>query len=359
MPELLIEPNLKITHPRLPMSHRSRFLAACENKPVDYPPVWLMRQAGRCLPEYRALREKYSFVQMVRTPELATEVTLQPIRRFGFDAAILFSDILVVAEALGQPYHFRDGGGIEMDFALHCAADIDRLNPEGVADRLDYAAQALSLIKTAVGERHAVLGFAGSPWTLANYMLEGGSAREFSKAKNLFHTQPKIFAGLMKKITSAVIVFLQLQINAGVDAVQIFDSSGGLLGADHFEAASGSWIAEIIEAIHDQVPVILFSKGTHGAWDSLAATGADVISVDWIMRLADVRKLLPSHLAVQGNLDPSLLRTTPKIVAAETTRILNEMRGQNGHIFNLGHGVPPTAKLECIETLVETVRNFR
>ncbi len=317
-----------------------------------------MRQAGRCLPEYRALKEKYSFVELVRTPELATEVTLQPIWRFGFDAAILFSDILVVAEALGQGYRFREhGGGIEMEFALDSARAIEKLDEHAIHERLRYVTDALSLTKQALDGKTALLGFAGSPWTLANYMIEGGSVREFTKAKMLFYSEPLLFERLMHKLTDAVTEFLQMQIRAGADAVQIFDSAGGTLAASAFEAASARWIREIITSLRGKVPVILFSKGTHGSWDVLVDTGANVLSIDWTLRIADFRALLRKSIAVQGNLDPALLTTEPEIVAKETARILREMRGERGFIFNLGHGVPPGAKLECIEALVDTVRN--
>jgi len=317
-----------------------------------------MRQAGRALPEYRALKEKHSFVELVRTPELAAEVTLQPIRRFDFDAAVLFSDILVIPEAMGQPYHFREGGGIEMDFAIASAGDIQRLDHRHIAENLQYIADALRLIKPSLKDRTALLGFAGSPWTLANYMIEGSSTGGFARAKSLFYTEPLLFAELMEKLSLAVIELLKLQIAAGVDAVQIFDSSGGLLADNAFDAASGRWIRQIITALGRQVPVILFSRGTHGKWASLIATGADVLSVDWTQPLAEVRALLPGNVGVQGNLDPDLLATTPKIVTAETARILQAMKGQSGHVFNLGHGVTPAAKLECIEALVSTVRDF-
>ncbi len=318
--------------------------------------MWLMRQAGRALPEYRALKENYSFVELVRTPELAAEVTLQPIRRFGFDAAILFSDILVIPEAMGQAYRFREGGGVEMEFALRSADDIRRLNHRGVTERLQYVADALVLIKPALNGE-ALLGFAGSPWTLANYMIEGGSAKESALPKALFYSEPRLFAELMEKLTAAVTDCLQLQIDAGVDAIQIFDSCGGHLADNVFEAASGRWIGEIIKSLRNQVPVILFSKGAHGKWESLAATGANVLSVDWTQPLAKIRDLLPANVGVQGNLDPALLGTTPEIVACETARILRDMAGRTGHIFNLGHGVTPSAKLECIQALVDTVRN--
>src|SRR5438270_9609476 len=198
---------------------RQRFLDACHCRVIDRPPVWLMRQAGRALPEYRALKQKYSFLELVQTPDLAAEVTLQPIRRFDFDAAILFSDILVIAEGLGQKYEFRDQGGIEMEFLIKSSADVDRLEVSAVTERLQYVAKALPLIKSALGGRTALLGFAGSPWTLANFMLQGGGVKEYTAAKALFYSDPQLFSTLMEKLTHAVSRFLQLQIDAGADAV--------------------------------------------------------------------------------------------------------------------------------------------
>jgi uroporphyrinogen decarboxylase len=318
-----------------------------------------MRQAGRALPEYRALKQKHSFLELVQTPELAAEVTLQPIRRFDFDAAILFSDILVVCEGLGQRYRFRDEGGIEMEFLLKSAADIDRLEVEAVTERLQYVAQALPLIKAALGGRTALIGFAGSPWTLANYMIEGGGVKEYAKAKTLFYADRRLFTRLLDKLTRAVTAFLQLQIDAGADAVQVFDSFGGFLSDGDFAAASGRWMKRIIASLKGRAPVIVFSKGAHGSWGELVDTGAQVLGVDWNVRLAAVAAQLPPRVGVQGNLDPFLLTTTPEAVAAETRRILREMRGRPGHIFNLGHGVPPNAKLENIERLVAAVRGFK
>ena len=317
-----------------------------------------MRQAGRCLPEYRALKEKHSFLELVRTPELAAEVTLQPIRRFGFDGAVLFSDILVIPEAMGQPYRFRETGGIEMDFAVRSAADIRKLDSRRVCERLSYVADALALIKPALGDKAALLGFAGSPWTLANYMIEGGGGHDPTLAKALLYGEPKLFHELMEQLTPAITEFLKLQIDSGADAVQIFDSWGGLLADNAFEEGSGRWMRQIISELGGRVPVIVFSRGTHGKWATLAATGANVLSVDWTQPLAEVRRQLPGNVGVQGNLDPALLTTTPEIVARETARILRDMEGLRGHIFNLGHGVPPTAKLECIQALVETVHRL-
>ena len=343
-----------------PFNNRARFLAACRCAPVDHAPVWLMRQAGRALPEYRALKEKHSFIEMVRTPELAAEVTLQPIRRFDFDAAVLFSDILVIPEAMGQPYHFREkGGGIEMEYAVKSAEDIRRLDHRRAVEKLQYVADALALIKPALGGRTALLGFAGSPWTLARYMIEGSSFAETERSKELLYAEPRLFTELMEKITAAVTEFLLMQIASGAEAVQIFDSNGGVLADNVFEEASGRWIRQIITALDGKVPVILFSKGVLGRMPQLVSTGANVLSVDWTQPLAEIRALLPENIGVQGNLDPFLLTTTPELVAEEATRILRDMAGRTGHVFNLGHGVPPTAKLECIQALVDTVRNFK
>jgi len=340
-------------------SNRQRFLSACLGRAVDHPPVWLMRQAGRVLPEYRALKEKFSFLELVQTPDLAAEVTLQPIRRFDFDAAILFSDILVVPEALGQGYQFRDGGGIKMEFNLRGAADVHRLETDAVPARLHYVAEALGLIKNALGERTALLGFAGSPWTLANFMLEGGSTKQHTKGYELFLTDRPLFDSLCEKLTEAVIVFLKMQIDAGVDAVQIFDSHGEFAPPKDFDALSGCWIRRIVAGLGGRVPVIVFSKGANSSWSELIATGADVLGFDWKVPLAEWRQRLPDRVGIQGNLNPSLLiDSTPEAIALETTRLLTEMRGRNGYIFNLGHGVPPTAKLENIESLVATVRSF-
>lgn len=340
------------------LTNRERFLNACNCKRVDRPPIWLMRQAGRCLPEYRALKEKYTFLQLVQTPELATEVTLQPIRRFDFDAAILFSDILVISEALGQSYRFRESGGIEMDFQITSSADIDRLDVGAVEERLQYVAQALPMIKRELNGKTALIGFAGSPWTLANFMLEGGSAKEFTKAKALFYSDQKLFTRLMEKLTAGVTKFLQMQIDAGVDTLQIFDTAGGILADSAFEKASAHWMKGIIFALNRQVPVTVFSKGAHN-WDAIVQTGAQVLGVDWTVNLSETLDTFPINVGIQGNLDPFILNTTPKIVATEATQILEQMRGRQGFIFNLGHGVPPTAKLENLEALANTVQNFK
>ncbi len=357
-----------MTDTRTAISSRDRLAAALRCQPLDRPPVWMMRQAGRALPEYRALKEKYTFLQLVQNPELACEVTLQPIRRFGFDAAILFSDILVINEALGQPYSFREQGGIEMEVKIESAADVEKLSIEGVTDRLRYVADALKLIRRELGDQTGMLGFAGAPWTLACFMLEGGSSREFTKAKDLFYTDRALFDRVCEKLTAAVTAYLKMQIECGVDAVQIFDTLGGTLADNAFADASAKWIKQIVSELGGKVPVIVFSRGTTD-WKTLVGTGANVLGVDWTVNLAQVRKNLKylrdaygpekPDIGVQGNLDPAVLEANPEIAAAETRRILEEMRGLTGHIFNLGHGVRPSSKIECMQAVVETVKNFQ
>ena len=346
--------------PKPALTARDRFVRAAHCQPVDRPPVWLMRQAGRALPEYRKLKETYTFVQLVQNPELAVEVTLQPVRRFGFDAAILFSDILVIPEALGQTYHFKETGGVQMDFAVTSKADIEKLSVERVVEKLNYVDRALKILRRELGDETALIGFSGSPWTLATFMMEGASVPKYSRALQLFREDPQTYYALAEKLTAAVTAYLQMQIATGVDAVQIFDSHGGHLAPPEFQEASGRWMKEIISNLSGKVPVIQFSLGTHGNWPDLIATGANVIGIDWQTSMAEARKLIPENLGMQGNLPPSVISDgTPDSVARETKFILEAMRGRAGHIFNLGHGLTPGAKLENIAALVETVKGFK
>jgi uroporphyrinogen decarboxylase len=339
---------------------RQRFVNACRCRPVDRPPLWLMRQAGRALPEYRKLKEKYSFLDLVQNPELAAEVTLQPIRRFGFDAAILFSDILVIPEALGQPYRFRETGGVVMDFAVQSSADVGRLSVGHVVERLAYVDGALRLLRKELGDQTALIGFSGSPWTLATFMMEGGSAEKYTRSLALFREDRKTYTALAEKLTEAIGTYLKMQIAAGVDALQIFDSHGGLLPPADFQEASGRWMRDIISVCGNAVPVIAFSLGTHGSWTDLLSTGANVLGIDWKFSLAEARRLLPESIGIQGNLNPALLlEATPEKAAGDAARLLQEMHDRKGYIFNLGHGVPPGARLENIAAVVETVQKWK
>jgi len=337
------------------MTPRERFLASCMRQPTDRRPVWLMRQAGRYLPEYRALKQKHNFVEMVKTPALAAEVTLQPLRRFALDAAILFSDILVVPEALGQPYHFKEEGGIAMEFALDSAEKIERLDGNNVAERLAYQAGALRLVRKEMGEGQALLGFAGSPWTLAAYMVEGGAPAAKPAVAELARREPALFEKLMQKLARAVAECLRQQIEAGADAVQIFDSWAALCPPENYADWSLRWIRDVIAALPPKTPVILFAKGMAHQATALTATGAAVLSLDTTVDVAAFRKA-NSSVATQGNLDPELLLGEPERVRAATAKLLGQISG-SGHIVNLGHGVTPQAKIECVAALVETVVN--
>lgn len=341
------------------MDSLTRFKAALNRQTTNPTPVWLMRQAGRYLPEYRALKQQHGFLKMVQTPELATEVTLQPIRRFDFDAAILFSDILVIPEAMGQPYRFREEGGIAMDFAIRSANDLDQLTPERVEEHLQYVPAALRLLRAELKDDKALLGFTGSPFTLASYMVEGGSSSDYHAIKTLFWENRPLYQQLLEKLTEAVIRYGKMQAAAGINAFQIFDSWGGVLSGDDYEEASLCWIRKIVAALSPLVPVILFGKGLVAQSTALAETGASVISLDYTANLSAVRDSLSGKVAIQGNLDPMVLETTPEITRQKVTQILTAMRGYPGHIFNLGHGIRPTAKIENVETLITTIREFR
>ena len=325
------------------MTSRERFLAACACRLLERPPLWIMRQAGRYLPEYRALKSSHSFLEMVRTPELAAEVTLQPLRRFALDAAILFSDILVIPEALGQPYRFREEGGIAMEYRLDSRARIEALAPAAeVPARLSYVSDTLALLRRELAGKHALLGFGGSPWTLATYMVEGGSSDDFLQIKSLFYQDRASFDLLLQKLTDALIAYFRAQIAAGADAIQIFDSWGG-----------------IIAALPKDFPVILYAKGTAPHLFDQSFSGARVLSVDWTVDLRVARDQLPKTIALQGNLDPVLMNLTPEIVRSQASALLERMRGQPGHIFNLGHGILPQARLDCVQALVDTVVNWK
>ncbi len=341
------------------MNGREHFLAACRREPLDRPPLWIMRQAGRYLPEYRKLKEQYDFVTMVTTPELAAKVTMQPIDRFGLDAAIIFSDILVIPEALGQPYHFRTKGGIQMDYPIRTEQDLARLQLGRVEEHLQYVPQALELTRSMLGGETALIGFAGSPWTLATYMVEGGSSKSYEYVKGLIYKNSTMLHKLLELNTKAIIRYLQMQVDAGVDAIQIFDSWASILSQETYWQVSGQYIARIVAAISPDVPVIVYAKGAHIWLNDLKRMKAQVLGLDWTIPLDQFYTELGGQTAVQGNLDPVIMSSTPGTVKSETIKILDAMRDKPGHIFNLGHGILPSAKIECVEALVETVKSYQ
>lgn len=314
-----------------------------------------MRQAGRYLPEYRELREEHSFHEVVETPELAREVTLQPMRRFEIDAAIIFSDILVIPEAMGQGYSFPEGGGIEMEFAVEEHDDLDRLSTDDIADKLSHVGDALSLVREELGDDRALVGFAGSPWTLATYMIEGESDRKRTAARLAYYNDRELLDALLERVTTALEDYIDLQIESGVDAVQLFDSWGGMLSPQGYREASARWMERLVDHVDGRVPVIVFTKGMHHLPDALASTGADVVSIDWRARLDEVADRLPETMAVQGNLDPCLMSAEPDVVEQEARELIERVGDRPGFIANLGHGILPSARPESVERFVETV----
>ncbi len=338
------------------MNSRDRFLAALRRQPHGRPPVWIMRQAGRYLPEYRALKAKSDFVTMVRTPDLAVEVTLQPLSRFPqLDAAILFSDILVIPEALGVGYRFRDEGGIAMERALATSADVDGLSVAGAADRLHYVYEALALLRRSLGQEKALLGFAGSPWTLACYLIEGGGSEDFPRTKAMVKSDPKLLHRLLGILADAVAEYLTRQFAAGADAIQIFDSwAGALQGAD-YEEFSLRYIRAVLERLPVGAPVILYAKGKSPQAAALAATGVPCLGVDWTMPLSQVRRLAGRPLCLQGNLDPEFMVGEPAAAHAAAMEVIADNAGDPGHIFNLGHGITPQARIETFQAVLDAV----
>lgn len=317
----------------------------------------MMRQAGRYLPEYRELKAEHSFLEMVRTPALATEVTMQPIRRFGFDAAIVFSDILVVPEALGMNYGFREGKGVDMEFAIRSRDDWPKLSAGGAAGRLQYVYDALASAKKALGGAHALIGFGGSPWTLAAYMIEGGSSGDGAIIRAMAARRDPLLADLLSLLASTLAGYFRRQIEAGADAIQIFDSWAAW--CDDYEEWSLRWVRDLIAELKPEVPVVFFARGRNRAAAALASTGARVLSLDWETPLSEVRRILGPAIALQGNMDPALLEGEPADAAAAARRVLDDMAGESGYIFNLGHGIRPAARPESVGAVVEAVRNSR
>jgi len=336
------------------MKSRDRFFRALQCDNPGRPPVWLMRQAGRYLPEYRDLKRNHSFQEMVRTPDLAVEVTLQPLRRFPLlDAAILFSDILVIPEALGVPYRFKDKGGIELERTVREHAEIDRLDSEEIPDRLNYVAEALRLLEIELSGQKALLGFCGAPWTLALYLVEGGSPGEGKNLRRLVYEEPEAASLLRTKVTDACAAYVRMQCEAGADAVQVFDSWAGLCPADLYE----EWCLEPIRTIRSacERPLILFSRGAGQRLSEQTSTNVDGLAIDWTMPFTNARKAVGPSFALQGNLDPLVLQTNPETVRSAVSRFLDEVGADGGHIFNCGHGVTPETRIDCIEALLETI----
>lgn len=341
------------------MNGRERFLAAATNQPVDRVPVWLMRQAGRCLPEYLALRDSHSFWELVTTPELACEVTLQPVERLDFDAAILFSDILVVLEGMGAGVEFPESGGPRMKRPLDTPELIEHLEAPEPASDLSYVSEALKLVRQALPHK-AVLGFGGAPFTLACYLVEGGGSRTLARTKRLAYSHPDAFQQLLELLAEATVSHLGAQIEAGADGVQLFDTWAELLGPAEYQIWGLPAVTHIFKQLKErypETPLTYFARGSPHLLPFLGMLGCDVVSLDWRVNLRPARESLGRGLALQGNLDPTVLLGPPELVARRVREVL-ELGGGLGHIFNLGHGVLPETPMASMESLVATIREW-
>ena len=338
------------------------YIKALLCQPTDRTPVWVMRQAGRYLPEYRQLRaEAGSFMNLCTNPQLACEVTLQPLRRFPLDAAILFSDILTIPDAMGLGLYFVEGEGPKFESVIRSTADIKNLIQPDAASSLAYVMDAVSVIRKELNGDVPLIGFSGSPWTLATYMVEGGSSKTFSKIKHMLYSEPQTAHLLLDKLADAVIDYLNAQIESGAQAVQIFDTWGGVLAPDIFQEFSLRYLEKIVNGLHREydkytIPVVLFCKGCNSHLEALADTGCDGLGVDWTITLADAKARVGERVSLQGNLDPAIMLTNPETIDVQVKATLASFGDGHGHVFNLGHGITPEVNPDHMTALTESVR---
>jgi|TARA_A100000171_G_scaffold52887_1_gene74006 uroporphyrinogen decarboxylase len=331
---------------------------------VDVTPIWMMRQAGRYLPEYRATRQQAGdFMSLCQSPELACEVTMQPLRRYAMDAAILFSDILTIPDAMGLGLYFEQGEGPKFRKTVRSEADVAALPELDVTSDLAYVMNAVSLIRRELNGSVPLIGFTGSPWTLATYMIEGSGSKDFRNAKALMYDQPEVMHALLDKLADAVTKYLNAQIAAGAQAVQIFDTWGGILSTPAYQQFSLQYMKKIVsgltrEADGRKVPVIVFTKNG-GLWlPEIADIGCDCVGLDWTMEIGRARELVGDRVAIQGNMDPSILYASPARIQEEVKRILASFGHGNGHVFNLGHGITPEVNPDHVTAFVDAVHEY-
>jgi uroporphyrinogen decarboxylase len=333
-----------------------------QRKPIERTPVWIMRQAGRYLPEYRKIRAQAGdFLSLCKNPQLACEVTLQPLRRYALDAAILFSDILTIPDAMGLGLSFAEGEGPCFSRPLRSVAAIDALSTPNVPESLGYVLDAVRLIRREMPSHLPLIGFAGSPWTLACYMVEGSSSRDFKHALRLIYSEPVVAHQLLAKLTSAVGDYLDEQVRAGVNVLMIFDTWGGILSTDNYLDFSLAYMKMLVKHLkerHPHIPIILFTKGG-GQWlTALANTGCDALGLDWTCDLGRARAQVGSQVALQGNLDPTVLLTSPQCIRTQVKHILDTYGPGTGHVFNLGHGITPDVPPEHVTALINAVHEL-
>jgi uroporphyrinogen decarboxylase len=332
-----------------------RFLKACRREPVDRTPIWLMRQAGRYMAEYRALRTKHTLLEIARTPELALEVTLQPLK-FGMDAAILFADILLPLEPMGAPFEFAKGEGPVIHEPIGDRGGVDRLRVADPHEGLGYVLEALKLLRRELAGKVALIGFAGAPFTLASYLIEGGKSSHFVKTKRFMYQEPEAWSALMEKLTETTRLYLRAQVEAGAQAIQLFDSWVGQLGPADYRTYVLPHVKKILDDVSGLgVPVIHFGTGTSTILPLQKEAGGTVIGIDWRLPMKQARALLGDGVALQGNLDPTTLFAPRAILEARAQAILDEMQGAPGHVFNLGHGILPETPVEAVQHLIEFV----
>ena len=340
------------------------FLRALLRQPTEYTPVWMMRQAGRFLPEYRATRQRAgSFLQLCKSPDMATEVTLQPVDRFPLDAAILFSDILTVPDAMGLGLYFAEGEGPKFERPLKTEAEIKALRVPDIGKDLKYVTDAVSQIRKALDGRIPLIGFSGSPWTLSCYMVEGGGSDDYAKVKTLMYKEPKLMHHILEVTAQSVIAYLNAQIEAGAQAVMIFDSWGGALSHAAFHEFSLAYTRRIIDGLIKEkdgvrIPSIVFTKGG-GLWiESIADIGCDAVGLDWTMDIGVARQKVGHKVALQGNLDPAVLFATPEVIHNEVEKVLTSYGYGSGHVFNLGHGISQFTNPDNAAALVQAVHEL-
>jgi uroporphyrinogen decarboxylase len=337
----------------------SLFLKAAFSEPTERPPVWMMRQAGRFMKEYWEIKNKYSFLEMCKTPEIAADVTMLPVDLLGIDAAILFSDILVTGEAMGGDLSFTQNIGPKFANPVRNAADIDKLQTD-VVHKLQYVADAIKVIQQRLNGSIPLIGFAGAPFTVMSYLVEGGSSKDFKLTKLFIHNEPELAHQLLSKIAAVTADYLNLQIAAGVNAVQIFDSWAQALAWDDYKEFSHRYIVEIISKLNRTgIPVISFCKGSSVFAPLMAKAKPDVISIDWNVDLLDIKKRLPAGIAVQGNLDPHILYADKPVIKDRIYRLFERMKGENGFIFNLGHGIMPDIPFENVKYAVDIIKDYQ
>lgn len=333
------------------------YLRALRGESVSRPPVWMMRQAGRYLPEFIAIREKYDFFTRCRTPELASEITVQPIRRYGMDAAILFSDILVVPQAMNIPFEMKAGVGPFLQNPIRTQKDVDHTIVPDIGDSLGYVMEAIKMTKQMLNDEIPLIGFAGSPWTVFCYCVQGQGSKSFDKAKEFCFTQPVAAHQLLQKITDTTIAYLKEKVTAGVNAVQIFDSWGGMLSPEDYTEFSWKYIQQIIDALYEIAPVIAFGKGCWFALEEMSKSKVSALGVDWTVSPQIARKLTNNSVTLQGNLDPSRLLSPPAEIKKMVTKMIDDF-GKDKYIVNLGHGILPNIPLDNAKAFIDAVKEY-